>query len=274
MGRDVVESIRLVPATAATSSRMEQIERAQNTLATDAVGGRRLAAARPLGWAWPGLRELVPAALAAALLFVAARGLNALPARPVAHVAGAYALEYSPQPAVSTPTLVLSLERRDASIPRRVDLYRGETRVRSGVALSEDGDTDLRLQPGETGAHYQVRGTMRAGNLALSPWLWVTSDQLSFVMVDAAPWADVTITRTDAAGAPPAPQDSTSGGQTPFTAALLPGTYVLRFENRVLTTFTTQFLTVPGPSAAFATLPDFDPAQAADGKPPPHVTAR
>jgi len=218
--------------------------------------GRHLAAAGPMPWSWPGFREIVPATLAAAVLLGTALGLSVLPARAVEHVPDAYDLRYAPTPSVSTPQLTIGV-RGGATLPQTVDLYQGDQRFRSNVALT-DASTVVQLSAADTGHYYQVRSTLPDGNLALSPYVWVTSDQLTFVLIDALPWATVTI---EANGSTTAPQ------QTPFTAALMPGTYQVHFENPDLSPPSTlnQVMTAPAPNSALrVTMPGFNAAQAVD----------
>lgn len=273
MGLEVRESLRLVPATEVMRARTQTIAHAQTELgALSEESQQRLRRVRPERWAWPGLRELVPATFAAGLLLVAALGLNVLPARALEHLTEAYSLEYLSDP----PALRLALEQPNSNVPLQVSLYRSDGAYRSALTLPPDDVRILTLQdergedwsgpPGTTlstfggggGYHYQVRATLAAGNLAVSPWVWVPSDQLSFVLIDAAPWATVTITGG---------QTTTAAQQTPFTAALLPGTYQLHFENATLgpQAVLEQNLTVPTPNARLrVTMPGFDPGRTVD----------
>ena len=130
--------------------------------------------------------------------------------------------------------------------------------------------TVVQLASADTGSYFQVRATLPQQNLAVSRAVWVTSDALAFVVIDAAPWANVTIT----GGA-----STTAAQQTPFTAALLPGSYQVRFENPNLPASTLdRSLTVPtAGNSLFVTMPGFDPTRAVDsllqGVTPP-ATAR
>jgi hypothetical protein len=256
---EVGETLRLVPTTEAMRERSRDIERSQQQVASLSEEGRlRLRAVAPERWAWPGLRELVPASIASAVVLLASLGLNVLPARALEHLVGAYGLEYLAQPSASSPRLQLTLARDDADLPRQVDLYRDDGLYRSGLSLGASAPTVVQLEAADTGFHYQVRAKLPEGNLAVSPWVWVASDRLVFVLVDASPWANVTINGGQAA---------TGVQQTPFTAALLPGTYQLHFENPALGSQAVldQSLTVPAPNAAIhVTMPGFDAAQTVD----------
>jgi hypothetical protein len=145
-----------------------------------------------------------------------------------------------------------------------VDLYRGDQLFRSGIDLPDGAPAVVQLTSQDTGSYYQVRATLPQQNLAVSKAVWVTSDGLAFVLIDAAPWANVTIqgestTATTATGA--------ATQQTPFTAALLPGTYRVRFENPTLAPPSTldQTITVPAPgNRVYVTMPGFDANRAVD----------
>jgi hypothetical protein len=216
----------------------------------------RAAGARRHPWSWPGLRELAPSGLAAGLILAGAVGLNALPSRTIEHVQEAYNLDYSPTPSVSTPQLSIMRRWRDASLPGRVDLYRGDQIFKSGIDLADGAPTVVQLTSQDTGNYYQVRATLPERNLAVSTPVWVTSDQLAFVLIDASPWANVTITG-----------QTTTTGQTPFTAALPPGTYQMQFVNPNLTppSTLTQSITIPvAGNSVHVVMPGFDATRAVD----------
>jgi len=159
---------------------------------------------------------------------------------------------------VSAPQLSVAIKAAGTEVPRTVDLYQGEQLFRSGIILSGNSPAVVPLTSADTGKYYQARGTLSEGNLALSSYVWVTSDQLSFVLIDALPWANVTIAGNGT---------TTSPEQTPFTAALIPGTYQLRFDNPNLSPPSTlnQALTVPAAgNLVRVTMPGFDPARAVD----------
>ncbi|MEO7192402.1 MAG: VWA domain-containing protein [Vicinamibacterales bacterium] len=209
-------------------------------------------------WSWPGLRELVPAATAAALVLGAAVGLHALPVRPVEHVLDAYNLDYEATPTASTPRLSLSPRWRNDGLPRRVDLYQDDHLYRSGLALTDGAPTVVPLTSDDTGKYYQVRATLPTSNLAVSKAVWVTSDRLAYVLIDASPWANATIS---------SPTTKTAPQQTPFTAALLPGTYQVHFDNPDLgvPSSTDRTLEVPvGGTTLYVPMPGFDAARAVD----------
>lgn len=255
MAMEVRESLRLIPATTTMAERAGEVGAESRAVPSSAIEARaRQAGMRGMRWSWPGLREMVPAGVAAGVLFLVALGLGVLPARALEHVQEAYGLEYLARPSASTPQLAITIAGRDPSLPRNVDLYKENQLFRSGIDVTAGSPTSVSLGSNDTGAHYQARARLPEGNFAVSPWVWVTSDKLSFVLVDAAPWANVTITG-DASNTPVQP--------TPFTAALLPGTYQLRFENPSLgaQSVVQQTLTVPGPPAIRVNMPGFDAAQ-------------
>ena len=252
------EAIADLPrATAATRAKAED-RQPRRVLTTSPPDNRRWLSNAEMPWSWPGVRELVPAAVVAVLIVGVAFAANALPVRAVQHLTNVYDLQYAAIPTVSTPRLSIALKNVGPDIPRIVDLYQGDQRFRAGVALTGDVPATVALTSADTGKYYQARGRLTEGNLALSPYVWVTSDQLSFVLIDALPWANVTIVGN---GTP------SGSEQTPFTAALTPGTYQLRFDNPNLSPPATlnQTITVPAPgNSVRVTMPGFDPARAVD----------
>jgi hypothetical protein len=178
--------------------------------------------------------------------------LSALPVRTIEHVQEAYNLDYAPTPSVSAPQLSIMQRWRDDELPSRVDLYQGGQLFRSGIDLTDGTPTIVQLDSEATGSYFQVRATLPEGNLAVSKAVWVASDRLAFVLIDASPWANVTITGAET---------TTTAQQTPFTAALLPGSYQVRFENPNLTPASTldRSITVPASgSTLYVTMPGFD----------------
>jgi hypothetical protein len=221
----------------------------------------------PMRWSWPGLRELVPASALAVLSLLAALGFGALPARALEHLREAYTLDYTPVPSASAPQLTIGMRDDAGALPSQVNIYRENVLFRSGLAVAAGAPATLALASADTGAHFQVRATLPEGNLAISPWVWVTSDQLSFILIDAAPWATVTVTGD---------QGASSAQQTPFTAGLLPGTYRIHFENPTLGAASTvdQTLTVPAAANTLrVTMPGFDPGAAIDSLVRPRAAA-
>lgn len=220
----------------------------------------------PMPWTWPGLRELVPAS-ALTLLLVSLGWLGgAFPVRVVAHVEDAYRLSETPGRPPNAPELVIDVGPAGtrangpavlaSTAPTRVDLYQDDTLYRSGLDISA-GPATVRLAETDLGHHYRARATLSAGNLAVSDPVWVR-DQATAVVIDAMPWARVTI-----AGGP-AGRLPAGAGQlftTPFTIRLTPGTYRLQFENGNLTAPMEQTITVDATSRTYRfTMPGFDPA--------------
>ena len=92
-------------------------------------------------------------------------------------------------------------------------------------------------------------------NLALSNLLWVPSANLIVVLIDAQPWARVTI---DGDGTHLEP------GATPFGISLAPGTYRVQLENGNLTPAREEMIQVaPGNQEFRFVMPGFDPNQTA-----------
>jgi hypothetical protein len=258
MWQEVQDALRLAPDRSAAIGYADTLTAAGGGALEPPAGDERLALAGQMPWSWPGLRELVPAALTAALLLLGGLSLNALPVRDIGHVEDAYALSYAPIPSTATPQLTLDRLIRDETIPEQVDLYRHDQLFRAGISLA-DGPSIVQLVSGDTGSYFQMRATLPETNLALSKAVWVASDRLSFVIINASPWANVTIADGTTTTAPQ---------QTPFTAALLPGSYQLRFENPNLTPPSTleQSITVTETNSSIqVTMPNFDGEQIVDG---------
>jgi hypothetical protein len=219
-------------------------------------------------WSWPGVRELVPATLTSGVLLAGAVGLHALPVRAVDHVQEAYNLDYAATPSKSAPRLSITPRWRDDGLPRLVDLYQGDRVFRSGITLTDAVPTVVELSSADTGNYYQVRATLPEKNLAVSKAVWVTSDRLAFVLIDASPWANVTV-RSAAT--------TTSSQATPFTAALQPGSYQVTFENPSMNppSRLEQTISVGAEATTLrVTMPGFDPARAVDALiPRPPTTA-
>lgn len=219
---------------------------------------RRLLSGVAMPWSWPGLRELVPAAVIALVVVGIALASNVLPARAVEHLADVYDLQYAAIPSASTPQLSVALKNNLSDVPRTVDIYQRDQVFRSGIALAGTAPVVVPLGAGDTGKYYQARATLPEGNLALSRYVWVTSDQLSFVLIDALPWANVTIAGSGA---------TTESQQTPFTAALMPGSYAVRFDNPNLSPPSTlnRTLNIPSSDSTLrVTMPGFDAASVVD----------
>ena len=219
-------------------------------------------------WTWPGVRELVPAGLAALILLIAGWQLGALPVRALEHVPDAYQLEFVPG---APPTLgaaplggALQLQRGlnvAVTVPNTVTVYQENNVFREGVDLSS-GVATVPIGLSDVGKHYQVRTALPEGNLALSESVWVPDERI-VVLIDALPWARVTFTGD---------QVPTGAQTTPFSAALKPGTYRLQLENGGLTSPLEQQITVRAPGGEGLslaertyrfTMPGFDPNQTA-----------
>ncbi len=144
-------------------------------------------------------------------------------------------------------------------MPAVVDVFQDAIVFRRGVALAAGAPTPLALTSDGTGHYYQVRTQLPLGNLAVSNAVWVPSDRILTVAIDALPWANVTL-RNTAAGSPVAvgPQ------ATPFAAALPPGPYQLHFENGGVTPPMDQVIEVRPDNRTFRfTMPGFDAARTA-----------
>jgi hypothetical protein len=243
-------AVRRVPADVALT---RQLDTALGASAGDTTppSGAEAVANAPQPWSWPGLREILPATLAATIVFVAGQLLHVFPARALDHLPDAYQLDFVP------PRLELRFRRSASSVPGTVDLLQDSRVFRSGVSLPATGAAPLPLASGDTGHYYQARAPLPGGNLAASNAVWVPSDTAVVVSIDALPWANVSIT-SQADGTTVAAQP------TPLAASLVPGSYRLHFENGGVTPPLDQNVDVTPANRVFRfTMPGFDPTSKA-----------
>lgn len=202
----------------------------------------------------PGVRELVPAIGTALVLCIGAWLLGAFPTRTFAHVPNAYRLTYLPGGTLTPPQLDLRVG--DGAYPSTVDLYRDNQRLRAGLSIPSDGPLRITLPTDGAGSYYQARAALRERNLAVSNAVWAPPANLVVALIDAQPWARVTI---DGGGTHLEP------GATPVSVPLAPGTYRLRLENGGLTPSRDEEIVVsPGNQEFRFVMPGFDPARAAE----------
>jgi len=247
---EVRVAARRLPASPAFARRLDAAIGASRDHAAPPAGAEAFAAA-PQPWSWPGLREVVPATMAAAILFGAGLLIRAFPARALDHRQDAYQLSY-----IAGPPAQLELRFRGdtAGLPRTVPVLRDTAPFGGGdgVTIPGTGSAVIPIASGDTGHYYQARAVLPAGNLAVSNAVWVPSDTAVVVSIDASPWANVTIQQD---------QLTIAAQPTPFSAALVPGTYTLRMENGGVTQPTTQTIQVtPGNRVFRFTMPGFDPS--------------
>jgi hypothetical protein len=212
----------------------------------------RLMALHPMAWSWPGPREIAAASLATLALFAGGCQLHLFPAHSLEHVQDAYTLDYVAGAANASAQLQVGPAdaSNDATLPRQVNLYQDTHVFGRPISLSSAGPASVPLTPGDTGKYYQVRASLPGGNLAVSKPMWVPSDALILVLIDAQPWARVAV---KGPGVDLAPQP------TPFTTALAPGPYHLSYENGGVTPSMEKDVTVTGTSREFRyPMPGFD----------------
>jgi hypothetical protein len=212
-------------------------------------------ARQPQPWAWPGLREIVPATIAASILFVAGQLLHVFPATALEHLRDAYNLDFVDRARPAQPELRLQVRADASTVPAIVDVLQDGVRVfKSAVAVPPPG-TSLPLTSADTGHHYQARAVLPGGNLAVSNAVWVPSDTAVIVTIDASPWANVIVRPVQVTGA------VEMGAQaTPFSVALVPGQYALRLSNNGVTPQMDETINVtPGNRVFHFTMPGFDP---------------
>jgi hypothetical protein len=246
---EVRASARRLPANADLARRLDAALGASSADSAPPPGAEAVAQA-PQPWSWPGLREIVPATIAAAIVFVAGQLLHVFPARALDHLQDAYQLDYVDG---GTPGRLLVQFRRDAStLPSNVDVLQDARVFRDNVAVAAAGGAAITLGSGDTGHYYQARAPLPAGNLAVSNAVWVPSDTALIVSIDASPWANVSIQGNSA---------SVGAQATPFSASLVPGQYKLHFDNGGLTAAMDQTIDVTAANRTFRfTMPGFDPS--------------
>jgi hypothetical protein len=204
----------------------------------------------PQPWSWPGVREIVPASIAATLLFVAGQLLNVFPATALEHVRDAYRLNYVDRGQPGQSALLLQVQGDPSTLPAAVDILQDARVFRPGVNVAAAG-TSVPLASADTGHYYQARATLAGGNLAVSNAVWVPSDTAVIVSIDASPWANVSLQSDQATVAEQA---------TPFSASLVPGRYRLHFDNNGVTPPMDQTIDVTPANRVFRfTMPGFDP---------------
>ena len=252
---EVRAAARRLPAGVSLARRLDAALGISSRDASPPPGAEAVASA-PQPWSWPGLREIVPATMAAAIVFVGGQLLQVFPARALDHLQDAYQLDYLE---TRTPAqLQLQFRRDAATVPSSVNVLQDAQVFRPAVTVPAAGGAAIELAPADTGHFYQARATLPGGNLAVSNAVWVPSDTAVVVSIDASPWANVTITnqRDGAAIAAQA---------TPFSASLVPGSYTLRLDNGGVTPAMDQTITVTPADTVFRfTMPGFDPSSKAD----------
>ncbi|MEQ1731619.1 MAG: hypothetical protein ABL982_24875, partial [Vicinamibacterales bacterium] len=136
----------------------------------------------------PGLRELLLAAAAAVILVSVAWQAGLFPVEAFARDQNAYVLRLG-----TGDTLAIELSGA-ATEPRVVDLYRDGTLYRGQLTRADAGITRIDLPTDAAGRTYQVQAVRADGNVAQSNPLCVPDAQREVVLIDAHPWARVTIT--------------------------------------------------------------------------------
>ncbi len=186
----------------------------------------------PFRWTPPGWRVtgLATAAGVLAVLGALASGSFVLAST---HLPKAYQLDFVESASGGPGALRL---RRNAvdGVPDAVRLYRGAAPVGEIVTLRGTEPVTVPIEAGAESSVYQVRATLPTGALALSNTTWAPA---LLVVVDARPWAHVTITST-VAGVAPFTQT------TPFSIRLPAGTYDLALENQGFTPSSTERMVV------------------------------
>ena len=149
----------------------------------------------------------------------------------LAHVQGAFDLTLASGAAAGAPAL--SIRAASAEFPRTVRLLQDGHAYGTVITLPADGRAAVPLADADMGHYYQAYAALQAGNLALSQAVWVPQPGAVVVLIDALPWARITIEGTGLAAE-----------TTPVRVPLRPGTYRVSFENGGLTPPMTATLTV------------------------------
>ena len=148
---------------------------------------------RPPRWTAPRWREVVAAGLTA--LFVAFTGsLTGAFSSQAQHLRDAYQLGYVPGADANDPgQLKITFRSEEAGIPREVQLYRDADPIGPPIVLADNAASFVRLDS-LTPSVFHVRGTLPTGAFALSN---ASTAPSVAVVIDAFPWANVTITAVD-----------------------------------------------------------------------------
>lgn len=187
----------------------------------------------PRSWAWlrPQARDVALAMTVAGLVALGLQGVGAFEGAPVDHVENAYRLQFVPGTGLGRTAGVLRISRgADAAasaVPDRLQLMRGSQILPETVVLPPTGPAERPVTLEESGAYFQARATLGAGNLALSnPILVPPMNPVVPTVIDAAPWATVRILD-------PGSQLTAVPGEftTPFVINLQPGAYTLELRH-------------------------------------------
>ncbi len=189
----------------------------------------------PIAFRWtpPGWRVTALATAAGVLVVLGAIASGSL-VNASAHLDDAYLLEYVDASA-GGPGAVRIRRPAGNGAPDTVRLYRGASPVGDTITLSGIGPVTVTIEAGASAAIYQVRASLPTGALALSNTLWAPS---ILVVIDARPWANVTITSAEAGLA------FTHSQTTPFGVRIPAGTYTVALENQGLNPSTTEPMVV------------------------------
>jgi hypothetical protein len=189
---------------------------------------------QPLGWPIPRWQDAAFAALAA-MVVAGASSMTGAFRLQATHAVDAYLLEYTaPSAGASAGELKITVRGDRPAVPRSVTLYRDAEALGGPVALNGSGAT-VPLESGTSPRLYQARSPLGDGVFALSNTVWAPS---VLVVIDAQPWARVTLRSRDARVPPVASQ------LTPAALQLPEGTYDVSLENGNLTQPLTTQITV------------------------------
>jgi uncharacterized protein with von Willebrand factor type A (vWA) domain len=204
-------------------------------------------------WRMPRWQDAASAA-AVALVFAAIGSSIGAFRVQASHALDAYTLEYRRSP-TSGEAGELHLSARDpgAPVPRTVQLYRDSQPIGGAIELDAELGATVPISADAVPHVYQGRAQLPNGAFALSNTVWAP---VVLVIIDARPWARVTVRSTD--GRVPELAQT-----TPAALRLPEGTYDLSFENGGITPPLTEQIRVSanGQKVFSFAMPQFDPNQ-------------
>ena len=200
-------------------------------------------------WTPPGWRVTALATAAGVLVVLGAMASGSF-VNASAHLDDAYQLEYVDASA-GGPGAVRIRRLVDNGAPDTVRLYRGSSPAGDVITLSGLAPVTVPIEAGTPAAIYQVRASLPTGALALSNTLWAPS---VLVVIDARPWANVTITSAEAG------VNFAHSQTTPFGVRIPAGAYTVALENQGLNPASTERLVVAqdGSRSFTFTMPGFN----------------
>lgn len=189
---------------------------------------------QPLGWLAPRWQDAAFASVAA-IVIAGTSSMSPAFRLQATHAVDAYLLEYTPPSAgAGAGGLKITVRGDRGSVPGSVQIYRDGEVAGAPYLINEAGPT-IALESGTAPRLYQARASLGNGVFALSNTLWAPS---VLVVIDAQPWARITLRSRDARVPPVDSQ------LTPAALQLPEGIYDISLENGNLTPPLTRQITV------------------------------